>query len=62
MKTPVLQECRSVDGVTVGLVDAISAILPVLVDRDLTPESVQDALKDLLDNPMLRALQHAGGK
>lgn len=54
MSTP--QECKSVDGITVGLLDAINGILPVLVDRDLTSESVQEALEDLLENSMLQVL------
>lgn len=40
-------DCRSEEGITVGLVDAIISISRVLAKRDLSPHAVQEALKDL---------------
>jgi hypothetical protein len=48
--------CRSEEGITVGLVDAIIGILRVLVVRDMSPESVQEALADLCEDPDLAAV------
>ena len=41
-------DCRSVDGVTVGLIDSIIAIARVLSKRDMGSYDVQEALADLL--------------
>lgn len=54
-----VQSCRSEEGVTVGLVDAIIGILRVLAPRDLSPKHVQEALEDLFDDPDLRTVQDA---
>ncbi len=43
-------DCRSEQGVTVGLVDALISISRVLRHRDLTSPDVQEALKDLRDD------------
>lgn len=43
-------DCRSHDGVTVGLVDSLISISRVLRDRDLSPPEVQEAFKDLADD------------
>lgn len=40
-------DCRSETGITVGLIDALIAILRVLSSRDLTQADVVEALKDL---------------
>jgi len=40
-------DCRSTEGVTVGLIDALISISRILAKRDLSPEVVQEALKDL---------------
>lgn len=40
-------DCRTSDGVTVGLVDAVISIARVLRHRDLTPSAVVEALRDL---------------
>ncbi len=38
-------DCRSEEGITVGLVDALISILRVLAKRDLTTPAVREALK-----------------
>lgn len=43
-------DCRSEEGITVGLVDAMISIARVLARRDYGPESVQEALKDLRED------------
>lgn len=44
-------DCRSDDGVTIGLIDSLIFISRVLAERDLTDnENVKEALKDLNDD------------
>jgi hypothetical protein len=40
-------ECRSAVGITVGLVDAMLTIIHTLSKRDLSPQIVKEALRDL---------------
>lgn len=40
-------DCRSEEGITVGLVDAIISIARILAKRDISPEAVKEALMDL---------------
>jgi hypothetical protein len=40
-------DCRSVDGITVGLIDGVIAIGRVLAHRDTQPAAVREALADL---------------
>jgi hypothetical protein len=40
-------DCRSDDGITVGLIDSIITACRVLRKRDFAPLPVQEALKDL---------------
>lgn len=47
------ESCRSESGITVGLVDAVIAVLRVLAARNLTPPTVQEALADLREDPDL---------
>lgn len=54
-----VQSCRSEEGITVGLVDAVIGILRVLAPRDLSPGDVQEALADLLEDPDLRTVLDA---
>jgi hypothetical protein len=54
-----VQSCRSEEGITVGLVDAVIGILRVLAPRDLSPKPVQEALADLFEDPDLRTVQDA---
>lgn len=53
------QDCRSEEGITVGLVDAIISILRVLAPRDLRTKNVREALADLSADPDLRTVQAA---
>ena len=39
--------CRSEEGITVGLIDALISIARILVVRDFTPSVVKEALLDL---------------
>lgn len=50
------QDCRSEEGITVGLVDAIISILRVLAPRDLCTTNVQEALADLSEDPDFRTV------
>lgn len=51
-----ITECRSAEGVTVGLIDALISILRVLAVRDLTPLAVREALLDLTGDGDLQLL------
>ncbi len=55
--------CRSDEGVTVGIVDAIITSLRLLKNRDLKPQSIQEALLDIGDDPdfdyLLDAIKNA---
>jgi hypothetical protein len=51
------QSCRSEEGVTVGLVDAIIGIVRVLSVRDLTTYHVQEALADLFQDEDLQTIR-----
>jgi hypothetical protein len=53
------QSCRSEEGITVGLVDALITIHRVLAVRDLSPAPVQEALADLLEDPDFRTVRDA---
>ena len=53
-------DCRSDEGVTVGLVDALISIARVLSRRDFSFPAAQEALKDLVnDEDMLLILGKA---
>lgn len=54
-----VQSCRSEEGITVGLVDAVIGIVRVLAPRDLSPEHVQEALADLFQDPDFRTVRDA---
>lgn len=45
-----MQDCRSEEGITVGLIDALIAIHRVLALRNLSTWHVQEALADLLED------------
>jgi hypothetical protein len=53
------QSCRSEEGITVGLVDAVIGIVRVLAPRDLSTGHVQEALADLFEDPDLRTVRDA---
>lgn len=40
-------DCRTEDGITVGLIDSIITISRILSQRDLSSHNVKEALKDL---------------
>lgn len=49
-------DCRTDEGVTVGLVDALITTARVLVGRDLTTPAVREALDDLRQDEDVAAL------
>lgn len=49
-------DCRTEEGTTVGLIDAVITCARVLVTRDLTPVAVVEALADLRDDEDVAAL------
>lgn len=51
--------CRSEEGITVGLVDALVSIHRVLAVRDLSPQEVQEGLADLFEDPDHRTIRSA---
>jgi ATP-dependent protease Clp ATPase subunit len=53
-------DCRSDEGVTVGLVDAIITIARVLRHRDLSGEAVRQALLDIANDEDVRFLLATG--
>lgn len=54
-----MESCRSEEGITVGLVDAVIGILRVLALRDMSPACVQEALADLFEDPDLQTVRDA---
>lgn len=54
MPTDVI-DCRSEEGITIGLIDAINTISQLLTPRDLSG-SVVEALKDLKADPAFQNL------
>lgn len=52
----VFTDCRSADGITVGLIDGMIATARVLVARDLTGEAAQAALADLRGDEDIKAV------
>lgn len=53
-------DCRSEEGITIGLLDTIMMCCAVLQGRDLTHTQVVEALKDLRSDDALRALMFKG--
>lgn len=49
-------DCRSEEGITVGLIDSIIAISRVLANRDFSSPSVIEALKDLREDSDLNSI------
>lgn len=56
-------DCRSVDGITVGLIDSIITAARVLRGRDQSSEAVAMALEDLRADEDVRAVMggHSDG-
>ena len=53
-------DCRSEEGITVGLVDAIISICRILAQRDLSLPAVKEALIDLATDEDVTAVYLAG--
>lgn len=49
-------DCRSKEGITIGLVDTILTAAHLLADRDLSGREVREALEDLLGDPELKTV------
>lgn len=45
-----MSDCRSEDGVTIGLIDSIIYICRILAKRDMDSTEIKEALKDLGDD------------
>lgn len=54
-------DCREVDGVTVGLIDAIITMARLLARRDWDSSAVQEALEDLRHDEDVRLLLDENG-
>jgi hypothetical protein len=52
-------DCRSPEGVTIGLIDALISVARVLKGRDFTSPEVQEALKDLAQDEDLLSILYA---
>ncbi|WP_284464875.1 hypothetical protein [Chryseobacterium sp.] len=50
-------DCRTEEGITIGLIDALISISRVLVKRDLNAtKQIKEALKDLINDEDLSAI------
>lgn len=54
-------ECRSEDGITIGLIDGLISVYRVLAGRDLTTPGAQAALRDLTADSDMAAVHGAAG-
>ena len=52
-------DCRSPEGVTVGLIDAIISIARIVATRDLKNPDVQEALKDFAQDENVQEIIYA---
>ncbi len=51
-------DCRTTEGVTVGIIDSIITLCRLLVERDLTTPAAKEALRDLRsDDDVLAVVQ-----
>jgi len=53
-------DCKTEEGITVGLIDAMMSIARVLRDRELHSEVVQEALQDIRDDDDMHWLMNMG--
>ena len=53
-------DCRTEEGVTVGLVDALISILRVLAVRNLSPLAVREAIADFANDEDLHIVLRGG--
>lgn len=51
-----ITDCRTEEGVTVGLIDSLMSIAQAILDRGVRSVAGQEALKDLQSNEALRLL------
>lgn len=54
MTTQIATDCRSEEGITIGLIDALISVGRVLAIRNLNREDVKEALKDLASDEDLQ--------
>lgn len=52
--TEIYSDCRSEEGITIGLVDALISISRILSKRDLNSPQIKEALKDLVGDEDLK--------
>ena len=58
----IVTDCRSEEGITIGLIDAIIAICRILRDRDISSYEELEALKDLkADEDLMHLLGRDNG-
>jgi hypothetical protein len=50
-------DCRTDDGVTIGLIDAIITMCRLLINRDLSTADVIEALKDIANDEDFNQLE-----
>lgn len=50
----VSSDCRTVEGITIGLIDSIITISRILAKRDLESENIKSALRDLCSDEDLK--------
>lgn len=55
----VFTDCRSEEGVTIGLLDSIIFIARVLAKRDFQPQEIQSALRDFRNDEDVKKLWDA---
>lgn len=49
-------DCKSPEGITIGLIDSLMTIAHVVIERDWNTPAIQEALKDLSSDADIRAL------
>lgn len=49
-------DCRTSDGVVIGLIDGIIAMCRVIASSDLSSMEIQEALKDLVNDEDLKIM------
>lgn len=54
-------DCRSTEGITTGLIDAIISIARIVATRDLRQPAVQEALKDLAQDEDIQKIIYEAG-
>lgn len=57
-----VSDCRTQDGITIGLIDGMIATCRILRDRDFSSYDVKEALKDLAGDSDLEYILESGRK